>query len=161
MEHLPDSAETITAAWLTEVLRSTGTIQSAAVSQIRLEPIGDVEGFMGEITRVFLFYDLPEKKAPRTLIAKFPTKNRRLRAALAVNRLYEREVRFYQDVAGQIKMRIPHCYFSTIDDSGQNPLLLLEDMAPAQVGDQIAGCSSAEAQLALDRCSQTPCRILE
>ena len=149
MEHIPDSAETITASWLTEALRSTGTIQAAAVSQIRLEPIGDVQGFMGEITRIFLFYDLPEKKAPRTLIAKFPTNNLKLRAALAVNRLYEREVRFYQDVAGQIKMRIPHCYFSTIDESGQNPLLLLEDMAPAQVGDQIAGCTSAEAQLAL------------
>ncbi|MCB8959598.1 MAG: phosphotransferase [Ardenticatenales bacterium] len=149
MEQLPDSAETITAAWLTDVLRSTGTIQSATVSQIRLEPIGDVAGFMGEITRVFLYYDLPEETAPRTLIAKFPTTDRRLRAALAVNRLYEREVRFYQDVASQIKMRIPHCYFSTIDDSGQNPLLLLEDLAPAQVGDQIAGCTAAEAQLAI------------
>ena len=104
---------------------------------------------MGELTRVFLSYDRPEKGAPQTLIAKFPTNDLKLRAALAVNRLYEREVRFYQNVASQIKMRIPHCYFSTIDESGQKPLLLLEDMAPAQVGDQLTGCTAAEAQLAL------------
>ena len=34
-------------------------------------------------------------------------------------------------------MRIPRCYFSTIDESGQNPLLLLEDLAPAQVAECI------------------------
>ncbi|MEM7116495.1 MAG: phosphotransferase [Chloroflexota bacterium] len=149
MARLPDSAEAITAVWLTKALRSTQTIQTSTVMRIRLEPIGDVEGFMGELTRLYLTYDQPENHAPRTLIAKFPTNDLKLRAALAVNRLYEREVRFYQNVASQIKMRIPHCYFSTIDQSGQNPLLLLEDMAPARVGDQIAGCSLAEAELAL------------
>ncbi len=149
MARIPTTAEAITAVWLTEALRSTQTIQASTITQIRLEPIGDVEGFMGELTRVFLSYDRPEKNAPQTLIAKFPTNDLKLRAALAVNRLYEREVRFYQNVASQIKMRIPRCYFSTIDESGQNPLLLLEDMAPAQVGDQIAGCTAAEAQLAL------------
>lgn len=149
MIKIPTNAEALTADWLTKALHSTGTLQSATVTQLRLEPIGDIEGFMGELTRVFLSYDRPEKNAPQTLIAKFPTNDLKLRAALAVNRLYEREVRFYQDVASQIKMRIPHCYFSTIDESGQNTLLLLEDMAPARVGDQIAGCSLAEAELAL------------
>lgn len=149
MERNPTSAEAITANWLTEALRSTKTIQTAKVTGIRLEPIGDVEGFMGEITRVHLTYNRPEKNAPQILIAKFPTNDLKLRAALAVNRLYEREVRFYQNVADQIKMRIPQCYFCTIDESGQNPLLLLEDMAPARVGNQIVGCSLAEAELAL------------
>lgn len=149
MASIPNSAEALTADWLTEALRSTQTIQAACVTDVRLEPIGDVEGFMGELTRLILTYDRPEKHAPKSLIAKFPTNDLKLRAALAVNRLYEREVRFYQNVASQIKMRIPHCYFSAIDESGQNPLLLLEDLAPARVGNQIAGCSLAEAELAL------------
>ena len=149
MNKIPTSADAITAEWLTDALRSTSTIHTATVTHRRLEPIGDIEGFMGELTRVTLSYDRPEENGPHTLIAKFPTNDLELRAALAVNRLYEREVRFYQNVAKQIKMRIPRCYFSHIDESGQNPLLLLEDMAPARVGDQIAGCSIAEAELAL------------
>ena len=149
MATFPTAIEALTADWLTETLRSNGTIQSATITQLRHEPIGDIEGFMGEISRLFLTYDRPEEDAPQTLIAKFPTNDLKLRAALAVNRLYEREIRFYQDVANKIKMRIPRCYFSAIDGSGQNTLLLLEDMAPARVGDQIAGCSLAEAKLAI------------
>ena len=149
MGRIPASADELTAVWLTKALRSTQTIQAATVTDIRLEPIGDIEGFMGELTRLFLSYDRLEEEAPQTVIAKFPTSDLKLRAALAVNRLYEREVRFYQNVADQIEMRIPRCYFSTIDASGQNTLLLLEDLAPARVGDQIAGCSLAEAELAL------------
>ena len=149
MARVPTSPDMMTSAWLTEVLRKAQVIQTATITAIRAEPVGDVEGFMGQIVRVFLTYDQHEANAPKTLIAKFPTTDLKLRAALAVNRLYEREVRFYQNVASQIKMRIPYCYFSSIDESGQNPLLLLEDLAPARVGNHIAGCSLLEAELAL------------
>ena len=149
MASIPNSVETLTAEWLTEIFRAKEVIQSATVAAFRVEPVGDVEGFMGEIVRLVLTYDPPQPEAPATVIAKFPTNDLKLRAALAVNRLYEREVRFYENVASQMDMRIPHCYFSSIDESGQNPLLILEDLAPAVVGNQIAGCSLAEAELAL------------
>jgi aminoglycoside/choline kinase family phosphotransferase len=64
-------------------------------------------------------------------------------------RFYEREVNFYEQVAEQVELRTPRCYFSAFEPSNGDYLLLLEDLAPAQVGDQVAGCSAKHVQLAI------------
>lgn len=43
-------------------------------------------------------------------------------------RVYETEVRFYQELAPFTNLPIPVCYFSAIDSSTGNSLLLLEDL---------------------------------
>ncbi len=45
---------------------------------------------------------------------------------------------------------VPPCFYSEISDDGADFVLILADMAPAVQGDQIAGCSSAEATLAVE-----------
>ena len=54
------------------------------------------------------------------------------RATAALQHLYEREVSFYQHLAGSITTRTPHCYFAERDDT-DNFLLLLEDLSPSAV----------------------------
>jgi hypothetical protein len=99
--------------------------------------------------RVYLDYDVPDRDAPATIIVKLSTTDQDILPIIARYGLYEREVRFYQEVANQIKMRTPQCYCSMLDEAGEQFVLLLEDMAPARVGDQVAGCSPAEAELAI------------
>ena len=146
---IPTTMEEVTAVWLTNALRTSRTIHTATVTDIRLTALGEIMGVMGVLVRIHLAYDQLEESAPTTLIAKLSSPDAEFRAIIAKYRMYEREVRFYQEVANHIKMRTPHCYYSAINETGEHCVLLLEDMAPAQVGDQVLGCSVAEAELAL------------
>jgi hypothetical protein len=62
--------------------------------------------------------------------------------------IYEREVRFYAELAGSVPIRVPECYFGRIDDTGS--ILLLEDIRDLQVGDQVAGITEREAERIVD-----------
>jgi aminoglycoside/choline kinase family phosphotransferase len=50
-------------------------------------------------------------------------------------------------------MRVPGCHLAEVDVETGWFTLLLEDMAPATQGDQIDGCTPAEAALAMDQLS--------
>ncbi|MFZ9084137.1 MAG: hypothetical protein ACO22B_07385, partial [Ilumatobacteraceae bacterium] len=57
MARLPTSSAEITPAWLTERLRSTGTIDaSTSVSSIEGDTVGPGIGFMGEVGRIKVGY---------------------------------------------------------------------------------------------------------
>jgi hypothetical protein len=63
---------------------------------------------------------------------------------------YEREVNFYRTfpkVAGRIT---PAALYTDYDAGTNRFALIMEDMAPAEQGDQLAGCSVAEAERAMD-----------
>jgi hypothetical protein len=62
---------------------------------------------------------------------------------------YEREVRFYQELAHRVEVRTPRPYYSGMDVPSGRFVLLLEDLAPGRCGDQLASCSLNEARLAL------------
>ena len=62
---------------------------------------------------------------------------------------YRAEHAFYRDVAHTVAVPLPTVYYcaSTV----REPILLvMADMAPAVQGDQIAGCTPAQAQLAVE-----------
>ena len=59
---------------------------------------------------------------------------------------YEREVRFYAQLAAKSPLRTPRCYFSALDGEQGLSMLLLEDLAPARNGSWVAGCSVEEAE---------------
>jgi hypothetical protein len=79
---------------------------------------------------------------PERLVAKLPAADTGMRAMLAG--AYRGEVRFYTDLAATVSVRAPRCHFAALGDDG-NFTLLLEDLAPARQGDQIRGCTPAEA----------------
>ena len=146
--------------------------------------------------RVHLELDRPEPDAPRTLIVKIPTglaKNRALGALLGA---YEREIRFYEELSGEVALRTPRCYYADLDPnplagreeqtlrfleripgwimrglypvfrwlaarSRRRYVLLLEDLAPARVGDQIVGCDSKEAEPILRELAAAQAKLWE
>src|SRR4051812_27676974 len=64
--------------------------------------------------------------------------------------IYEREVRFYRELAPRIgAAALAECHAAAIDSTGEWFTLLLEDIAPATQGDQITGCTPEQARLAL------------
>lgn len=177
---IPEHAGELTTAWLTASLRSAGVISRSMVEGFESRTLGEGEGFLGDLARLSLRYDQPEDGAPETLIAKFPTAQRDNRTAADMFQAYDREIRFYDELASDVPVRKPRLYFSDMDPEPRGagavrkllgllpaglalrligPLsragrprryvLLLEDMAPARVGDQAAGSSIEDTELAL------------
>ena len=88
--------------------------------------------------------------APASVVAKLPSPDDVSRATGVQLRNYEREVAFYRGVAATVDIRTPHCYHADWDADSGDFVLVLEDLAPAVQGDQIAGCSVVEARIVLD-----------
>jgi hypothetical protein len=103
---------------------------------------------MCDCTRVVVQYDRPAQ-GPRSLVAKLPAADETSRATALAMRSYEKEVRFYQELAPALPVRTPRVFHADIEVETGRFVLLLEDLAPAQAGDQIAGCSPEAAETAL------------
>lgn len=147
---IPSSPQALTPEWLTDALRETGTIKYSRVTAVDLKPdIAAGVGFMCQLAQLGLTYDRPEQGAPASLIAKQPTPAPENREIADLFRFYEMESRFYEEVAGGISMRTPHCYYNQRASDSTDFIVLLEDLAPARVADQVTGCSLEQAELAL------------
>ena len=120
---IPHGPADLSPGWLTGALRETGTIQEASVLSFQADALSQDKGVTGQLARLTLEVDFQEEGAPRTLIAKFPIPRLNL----------GREVLFYQQIADQIEMRTPRCYYAD-DKQMDASVLLLEDLAPARSG---------------------------
>jgi aminoglycoside/choline kinase family phosphotransferase len=63
--------------------------------------------------------------------------------------LYEREVRFYSDVASKVGVKVPDCLLAEIDVESGLFALVLGDLAPARAGDQLIGATDDEIAAAV------------
>lgn len=146
---IPAGPQELTPEWLTDALRSTGTIGKAAVASIDVKVIAEGSGFIGQLALVRLAYDANEPGAPASLIAKFPAASPAGREIGNLFNFYEREIRFYEEIADEVELATPRRYFSAMDTESKEYILLLEDLAPARVGDQVEGCLIPAAELAV------------
>jgi hypothetical protein len=83
------------------------------------------------------------------MIAKFSSSNPNMRQRPNTKTSYEREVRFYQEVAQESPLPVPTCYYADVDMESGWHILLLEDLAPAHSGSRTRGCSQTEARIAI------------
>ena len=58
-----------------------------------------------------------------------------------LHRNYEREARFYQELASTVAIRVPHCYHADAAPGGAPFVLLLEEVTGARMIDQVAGAT--------------------
>ncbi len=68
------------------------------------------------------------------------------REVCRIFQFYEREIRFYEEIADGVRIRVPRCYYTAMDIESDDYLLLLEDITDARIGDEVAGCSAREAE---------------
>jgi hypothetical protein len=121
--------EEITSAWLSLVLGRSVSVRS-------VEPVGT--GQIGACFRV--------RTDEVSLLAKLPAPDPATREMLAG--AYRGEVRFYDGLAPTLAVRVPACHHAAIREGTGEFTLLLEDLAPAAQGDQLAGCTVEQARLA-------------
>lgn len=124
----------------------SGRLATARVTDVDVEVVGT--GQMAECHRLRLRYDQPGA-GPASVVAKLPSADDASRAAAVAVRAYEVEVNCYRHVHPTLQVRAPQCYFADIDLATNDFVLLLEDVAPAGQGDQLAGCTVDQAAAAL------------
>jgi hypothetical protein len=138
-------AEELTAQWLTDVM--SPLLGGTRVLGVECTPVGT--GQMSDTVRLTPTYD-GATDAPRSLIAKLPAADMTSRATAGALRSYEIEVNFYRQLAPQLPVSAPLCYHADVDATATDFVLLLEDVAPARPGDQLAGCNIEQAALAVE-----------
>ena len=138
---IPHSPSDLSSSWLTMALRHGRAIGASAVREFECLPLEAGKGFYGQIARLKLTYDPPETDGPRTMIAKFSSSNPGMRQRPNTQPSYEREVRFYQNMAKESLVPVPTCYYADVNTESGWHVLLLEDLAPARSGSRTEGCS--------------------
>ncbi len=130
----------LTAEWL------TGAIGAGTVERFSTERIGT--GQMSECYRVALTY-AEGAAGPGSVVLKVAASDPDSRQTGLALGLYEREVRFYTDVAPRIGGPVAPCYDAGFNGDTGVFHLLLGDASPAVVGDEIRGATIEQAMLAM------------
>lgn len=137
--------EAIDARWLTEVLQQGGV--DAVVKDFTAVGVGT--GQIGDSVRFALDYARRGDDAPASLVGKFPSAGEESRRTGVALGNYLREVRFYQQLAPTALIHTPRCYFTDVDEATSEFVLMMEDLAPAEQGDQLKGVTLDQARLAV------------
>ncbi|MBT4160004.1 MAG: DUF1679 domain-containing protein [Gammaproteobacteria bacterium] len=135
--NLPLSVEELTTDWIQSAMAPY--LNGATLKDFTATIIGVGEGFMGQLARVGLEYDGDKGDAPASLIAKFASTSEATRDQAASQNLYQRELGFYRDIGKEAGVPIADCYYSAYIDETNHFVLLLEDLAPGEASDQVAG----------------------
>lgn len=121
MVTVPDGIAGVTADWLTEAL-------GRPVSSVSVSPIGT--GQTGCTYRLAL-------DDGSTLVAKTGAEDPEVRARVAYG--YRAELAFYRDIAPTLDVPVPTVHAAVATEDCSQFVLLMDDLAPAVQGDQIAG----------------------
>jgi Phosphotransferase enzyme family len=150
-------AADVTPEWLTDVLSRAGELEDGvSVRTFEATPIGT--GQMADTTRFTLTLDEPGA-GPASVVGKFASADDQSRGTGLALRAYEIEVRFYREVAARIAARVPATYLAEVEPDTGWFTLLMEDMAGAEQGDQIAACGPEVAAAVLEEMAglHAPC----
>jgi hypothetical protein len=140
-EQVMERPSDLTVSWL------TAAIGAGLVADFTVERIGT--GQMSECYRVRLSYTDARSDGPESVVLKVAATDPVSRQTGLALGLYEREVRFYGDIAPGLGGPIAPCYHAAIDTATGAFDLLLGDAGPAVVGEEIAGATTEQARLAV------------
>ena len=147
---IPANAQALSSAWLTAALCQS--IPGVTVTAFQSAPLAENQGFFGSLMRIELDYAKSIPDAPRTLIAKFSSATPAMRLRSVDS--YEREVRFYQQLAPSTELPTPRCYYADINLATGDHIILLQDLTPLHSGSRVAGCTPVQARIAIHHVAQ-------
>lgn len=148
---VPRDLGEITPSWLSAALRDAGSASPPAVTAFTAEPVAEGTGFMSQLHRLRLEYTAAVDGMPPTVILKLPSSDPPMRTYFDRLGQNQREASFYRHRVADGLLHTPRSYCCAADPSTGNTALLLEDLSDARHGDSVAGCTPAEARLAVSQ----------
>lgn len=143
----PATIQDLDSAWLTDALRRSGVV--GPEDSVRLgghEPLTTGTAFATKMYRLGL---QGPTGCPQTAILKLPVTGD-IREFIDGVGAYTREVTFYQQLAAEVPIRVPHCYVAEISSESTDFVLLLEDLCYLEPADQLVGLNLAQAEALVD-----------
>lgn len=137
-------ADGVTAAFLNTQLKKSG--HEVNITGLRSEPVG--AGQVGDTFRYHLQHASADTEFPSVIIGKHHSASADSRAVAKQLSLYRNEALFYKHLAPSAGISCPHAYL-VMHDNSDRFLMLLEDVSPARVGNQLEVTTETEARMAL------------
>jgi hypothetical protein len=135
---IPAHPDEVTAKWLAGAL-------DLPITSIETEPIGVGVGLLGELLRVTLTYKVPVDDAPTSVVVKLPTHAPANKAIGMAFKFYERELRFFAEIAPKARVKVPKALHLDMDLATERFVLVLEDLSHLELADQVAGVTVEQA----------------
>lgn len=139
---IPTHPDAMTTAWLEQALAAP----RHSLAGFSATPIGT--GQMSKSFRLTLEWKEPGA-APKSIVAKCPASDDATRSIAQALNCYTLELGWYRELTHAIGVNCPQCLYQESSHDDLDFVLLLEDMAPAKQGDQLAGASIAQIEAAL------------
>jgi hypothetical protein len=137
---IPKGIDDLTADRLTAALADA----SDGARAVDLVALREGNGNVADSVRLIPAWDRPTPNLA-SVVAKVPSSEPASRAAGFATRTYELEAAFYNELAPTLWVNRPASYLARYDPDNQAYVVLMEDLSPAEPGDQIAGCSPEDA----------------
>ncbi len=141
--------EDITIDWLKEVIFGISLASAPLIRSFRTERVGVDKGFVNQLARVVINYEPDIVGPPSSVIVKCPPLDEKLRSVSDRLKNVLREITVYKEFDSSSGITIPKLYYSSLDESSGNGVLVIEDIGYAAQGDSVQGCSYQEAVLAV------------
>lgn len=138
-DEIPATIDDVTADWLSEVT-------DLAVDDLTISQIGIGVGVSSAVYRL----DLEGDGVPDSLVMKLKALDEAAVFTSTVLRMYEREVRFFDEIADRSPIRVPKGFHGAVADDGASYVLIMEDVGGNRVVDQNLGMDLADAEQAVD-----------
>ncbi len=133
----PEHPDEITAQWLTHVLGETGAVTRSKVVGLEKKILGEGKGLLSSVVRLGIEYDDKEEGAPDSLVVKIEPEGEDFRQVGEDLNAFEREIRFYREIAPGLNIRLPKVYY-TVDEPPAY-CMVMEDLSAYEPGDQLRG----------------------
>lgn len=126
--------------WLSQVM-------GVAITDLQAQVIGEGRGFISTTWQLTLATD-PPGRLPATLVLKSESSNPLFQALGRERRSFEREIRFYHELASAVEAHLPRIHGT---GSGDDCWLLMEDLSHLRPGDQVRGLRQQEVRAVVRR----------
>ena len=142
---LPAGIKEITIDWLNSALHTNGFLkQGTNIVSAETHPMGVGEGFQSDMARISVEYNRDDASLPLTMVAKLPTTYEAANYAAMLFNTYEREIRFYKELAHRSPIRTPKLIYGNFDAEAKRYVLILQDCANYAQIDQLKGLTETQ-----------------
>jgi hypothetical protein len=147
---IPAGPDEITSQWLRTVLGSVDVGLDCEAKSCSVERIGQGIGFICRIYRVTLTYGHSSPDVPQSVVVKLNSDDPQFDRYWAQpgRSAYEKEARFYREIAATADLRTPCYYYDATDWDARRSVLVMEDLSWTRAGNQVDGYSADDAIVA-------------
>jgi hypothetical protein len=133
----PMHVDEITPEWITHTLVEGGYLKNGSVKSIEKKILGDAKGFLSSVVQAKIEYDTIQQDAPGSVVVKIEPEPGGFKDFGDELNAFEREIRFYKEVAPNLSIRLPQLYYAV--DKPPAYSMVMEDLSHFVPGDQLVG----------------------